>query len=428
MTLITLPITALVPTFRRPAMLAEALDSILAGDRPPAQILVVDDGSGDATEEVVGRYGGRVEYVAQANGGKSVALNRGLALAREEAVWIFDDDDIATPHGIGALHDALERRPDAGFAYGLLDQFDGAWPGRTTPPLESYRARDRTAFYVKLCQDFFLWQGACLVRRDAFRAVGAFDERFTRSQDYQMALRLARAAPAVAVPEIVFHQRQHAGQRGPSHARVAARDVEKAWTRFNHLIFSEIHASHALSEFVAGAHHGPLDGRTHATALLQRGAIMARKGLWALASADFEAAGTMLASLRATSLSRQEVAGLRVVFEHGARSWFADAGQVRTFAAATRAFGPALGRQVRGNLLLPVTHRARHWAVRPDRLAEGRQMLRIARAIAGIDAVAPYMEARATPLAGYGIERIAIAPAEAGRATGAGPATRTATR
>ena len=426
----TLPVTALVPTFRRPAMLGEALGSILATPRPPAQVLVIDDGSGDETEHVVKGYGGRVEYVAQENAGKSVALNRGLALAREPYVWIFDDDDIATPHGIGALHDALERRPEAGFAYGLLDQFDGAWPAPVTEPLECYRASDRASLYVKLCQDFFLWQGASLVRRSAFETVGPFDERFTRSQDYQMALRLLRAFPAVAVPTVVFHQRQHAGDRGPRHASVKARDVEKAWTRFNHLMFTEAHASHALDEFVVASASGPLVDRDRATALLQRGAIMARKGLWDLAGPDMQAAGSIMHRLGVTTLAAQETAALRVVFEHGARSWFASTAEAVAFARATRAFGPALGREVRGNLLLPITHRARHWAGRPDRAAEARQIARVAFAFGRWGAVEPYMRARRTPMVGYGIERVTpLASSRAGtdRPTGAATVTRAAT-
>ena len=422
----TLPITVLVPTFRRPAMLADALGSILAAPRAPAQVLVVDDGSGDETQNVVEAYGGRVEYIAQENSGKSVALNRGLALAREPYVWIFDDDDIATPQGIGALYGALEQQPEAGFSYGLLDQFDGAWPAPVTEPLECYRASDRAALYIKLCQDFFLWQGASLVRRSAFGTVGPFDERFTRSQDYQMALRLLRAFPAIAVPAVVFHQRQHSGDRGPRHASVKARDVEKAWTRFNHLMFTEAHASHRLDEFVVGGASDALGERDRATALLQRGAIMARKGLWDLAGPDMEAAGALMRRLGVMTLAAQETAALRVVFEHGARSWFTTTAEAVAFARTTRTFGPALGREVRGNLLLPITHRARHWVGRPDRPAEARQIARVAFAFARWGAVEPYMRARRTPMVGYGVERVMPLRADTDRPSGAATVTRAA--
>ena len=408
----TAPVAALVPTYNRSRMLAEALDSILAQTARPARVLVVDDGSTDDTAAVVARYEGRVEYARQENAGKPVALNTGLRLLREPLVWIFDDDDIAEPRAVETLCDALRRDEGAGFAYGLLDTFEGEWPAPVSPPLTCYAADDRKALYVQLCQDFFLWQGAMLVRREAFDAVGPFDERFTRSQDYQMALRLARRHRGVAVPEVILHQRQHPGTRGPRHAAVGADEVEDRWTRFNRLMFREIHADHALDEFVIGE-DAPLSERARVTGLVQRGAIMARKGVWDLATSDTREAGEAARRLGLSALNPQERAALAVVFEHGARSWFRTTGEAMAFARATAAFGhPDLVAAVRGHLLLPITNRARLWASRPNKTAEARQIARVLAAFARPGTVRPYLDARGSPRR----QRTApLAPRAAGR-------------
>src|SRR6185437_4610016 len=96
-------VTAIVPTYNRAGYLGEALSSILGQTFPPTQIIVVDDGSPDATPDVVARCGPPIEYIAKPNGGKSSALNLGLQHATEEFVWICDDDDIAEPGALAKL-------------------------------------------------------------------------------------------------------------------------------------------------------------------------------------------------------------------------------------------------------------------------------------------------------------------------------------
>jgi len=93
-------VTAVIATCNRAHYLGEALDSVLRQTMPPAQVIVVNDGSTDATEAVLGRYGERIEVINQENGGKSRALNRAMAKVRGEYLWIFDDDDIAVPQSL----------------------------------------------------------------------------------------------------------------------------------------------------------------------------------------------------------------------------------------------------------------------------------------------------------------------------------------
>ncbi len=282
----TAPVTVIIPTYNRADLIAQSIDSILEQTWRPHEIIVVVDGSTDDTVARLQPYAGRVQVVVKENGGKSSALNLGLSMASQPYVWIFDDDDIATPDALRRLVLALEANPEAGFSYGLLDKFYGGWPGEVTDPLICYRSSDQRALYLKLMQDFFIWQGAMLVRKSCYDRVGPFDIRFSRSQDYQMLLRLARRFSGVGVPEVMFHQRHHEGERGPQHARFKSKDAEAVWARFNRLMFDEIYESHGLEEFCIGATGRDLDPRSDLTALLQRAAIMARKGIWPRATAD----------------------------------------------------------------------------------------------------------------------------------------------
>lgn len=402
-----LPVTVLVPTYNRPEYLAEALRSLLEQDRPAAEIVVIDDGSDtDAARQVVASFDGAVGYLRQDNKGKSAALNLGLAHTRQPFVWIFDDDDIADPGALSTLFSALDDAPQAGFAYGLCDKFHGQWPAPLSAPNTAYHSDNRRALYVRLLEDFFIWQGSMLVRRAAYEAVGPFDVRMARSQDYEMNLRLARRFAGVGVPKVMFHQRHHDGVRGPKAAQVKADAVEGAWRRYNQLIFTEIHASHELDEFHAEAHGGGPAERRRITALIQRGCIMARRGLWPLAIRDFDEAAGLCALGSITSLNTQEVAALRRVFQPGARSSFTDAKEAHAFGRTLRTFAdPALAARIRGNLLLPVSYRIRKLFDRgPSPAGEMRQIRLILSHLCGPGALAEYFKARREALLMYGVQ------------------------
>ena len=90
----------LIATYNRSALLARALDSLLAAERPPAcdvMVTVVDNRSTDDTRSVVEsfipRFDGRLQYLYESRAGRSHALNAGIAATRGELVAMIDDDE-----------------------------------------------------------------------------------------------------------------------------------------------------------------------------------------------------------------------------------------------------------------------------------------------------------------------------------------------
>ena len=101
-------VSVIVPTYNRASLLMEALESVRAQSYRPIELVVVDDGSTDATEDAVVRFTGnpasvvlgadgagdwRLHYLRQRNAGAPAARNRGLASARGEFVQYLDSDD-----------------------------------------------------------------------------------------------------------------------------------------------------------------------------------------------------------------------------------------------------------------------------------------------------------------------------------------------
>lgn len=91
--MIDLNITVVIPTYNRAALIGRAIESVLAQTCPPAQVLVVDDGSTDDTLAVCQAYANKVDIVRQNNAGASVARNTGVRMAKHPWIAFLDSDD-----------------------------------------------------------------------------------------------------------------------------------------------------------------------------------------------------------------------------------------------------------------------------------------------------------------------------------------------
>ena len=205
-----------------------------------------------------------------------------------------------------------------------------------------------------------MWQGAMLVRRRCYEEVGAFATSLLRSQDRDMTLRLARRFKGINVPEILFHQRVHSGVRGPHQLALGASDpAVLAWRHFDQIILRGIHASHELTEFLNEPPQGEAGARELMTALIQRTSIMARAGIWDLATADMKAAAEEHRRLTvAALLNPQEISALRRIFERHTRSAFHNALEGRAFFAAVEGFQDQGVRDaIKAALMWPVLYR-----------------------------------------------------------------------
>jgi len=117
-------ISAVIPVFNRQRTIGRAIESVLAQSRPPAEILVVDDGSTDGTAEATTAYKDQVRYVFQPNAGASAARNRGVARAVARWVAFLDSDDHWLDDHLARMAEAIRATGgQAGFYFA-----DCRWP------------------------------------------------------------------------------------------------------------------------------------------------------------------------------------------------------------------------------------------------------------------------------------------------------------
>lgn len=158
-------ISCVVPVYNGECFVAEAIESILAQTYRPIEILVVDDGSTDGTVEVLGRFGGRIRVIRQANAGPAAARSRGLDVAKGEFVAYQDADDLWILEKLELQMERLAARPEAELCTCLLENF---WMPELAE--EAERLRDTMHAQPRLAS----WQGV-LARRDVFDHVGGLD-------------------------------------------------------------------------------------------------------------------------------------------------------------------------------------------------------------------------------------------------------------
>lgn len=93
-------VSVVVVNYNYGRYLAECLDSVLAQDHAPLEVIVVDDGSTDDSRGVIASYGERVTAIFKANGGMVSAMNQGFRASRGAIVLFLDADDYLLPHAI----------------------------------------------------------------------------------------------------------------------------------------------------------------------------------------------------------------------------------------------------------------------------------------------------------------------------------------
>ena len=112
-----LPVSVVIPTYNRAHLVGRAVASALANIRPGDEVIVVDDGSTDRTEEALAAYADRIRYVRTPNGGAGVARNRGLEEARGPLVAFLDSDDEWMPGKLQLQRSLMQARPEVLFCF-----------------------------------------------------------------------------------------------------------------------------------------------------------------------------------------------------------------------------------------------------------------------------------------------------------------------
>lgn len=167
-------ISVVIPCFDYERFVASAIESVLANDRAPDELIVVDDGSTDGSASVVERYE-EVTLVRKENGGMASALNRGIAEATGEVIVLLDADDLAAPGRLRWVESAFAD-PDVAMAWHPLVVEDASGTSRGHLPASPLPSGDLVGSLVEEGFSSFAVTSGVAVRRSVLLAMGPIPE------------------------------------------------------------------------------------------------------------------------------------------------------------------------------------------------------------------------------------------------------------
>jgi len=194
-------VSVILPTYNRGWVLREAIDSVLAQDFTDFELIVVDDGSTDDTEQLLDAYDQDLIVLRQSNQGVSAARNQGIAAAGGRLVAFLDSDDLWLPGKLGRQVDFFNSNPAA-----VINQTEEIWirNGVRVNPKTRHHKFSGMIFEqsLALC---LVSPSAVMIKRSLFDEVGLFDEDLPACEDYDLWLRISWRYPVhlIETPLIV---------------------------------------------------------------------------------------------------------------------------------------------------------------------------------------------------------------------------------
>ena len=197
-------VSIVLPTYNRGYCIRRSINSVLNQTFKDFELIILDDGSTDDTQAVVGSYRDRrIVYIRNlANRGQTVRLNDGIRAARADLIAFQDSDDEWLPTKLAKQVAAMRGQPsDVGLVY--TDKWRHE-PGREKFHWKSPHNMPEDGIIFERALDTAVHNigpQSVLIRRRCFDEVGLFDERITKSNDWEMFIRISRKFLFFHIPE-----------------------------------------------------------------------------------------------------------------------------------------------------------------------------------------------------------------------------------
>lgn len=258
-------VSVVIPTFRRPRLLVEALASVFRQTGATLEAFVVDDCPQGSAQEAVRALGDpRVTYIRNPHPtGGAPGVVRNLAWPRASGTYVhfLDDDDLVPDGHYAAVRDAFGRRPDVGLIFGRVEPFGDCPPAQLEHERRFFAAAARNAAFCSRLGRKLVFAGSMLfgpamlvcsagvLRRDCVAGVGGFDPQMRLVEDTDFFCRVARRYGAAFIDRTTLHYRigspslMHSPDPPPEQLRAEREGFRRVWSNYRR--------DHGLLEFLA---------------------------------------------------------------------------------------------------------------------------------------------------------------------------------
>jgi len=234
-------ISVCIPTYTCKEYLERALASVYQQVFEDYEILIVDDGSTDGTEAMLGRVGFSGRYYRFDHMGQQATRNKLIELAEGDYLTFLDSDDELFPHSLETLMGIIEKNGPDTYAFGTyvgIDEQGWEFPRkRPRIPVPLSTADLFQYIHVQTCGTLFA--------RRLYASAGGFNVNRTRCDVYRFLLELSLKYPFIGVEVPVFRRRRHKGNLSPVSSEDVLCELEVLQT------FYDCHGKGVISEDTA---------------------------------------------------------------------------------------------------------------------------------------------------------------------------------
>jgi len=221
-------ISTIIPTFNRAHLITRAINSVLSQMELDDELIIIDDGSTDNTQDIVAKYGDRVKYIKTRNGGCGAARNRGVQEATRPLITFLDSDDEWMPEHNLLLRSVMRARPELLFCFtnfctrfkdGTVRRFsletqdnrELDWDEIVGPSkklssfmtlpkgLQDYTCHETDNLYKSLCGTSYLSADTLIVRKEAAGQALWFADDTKVAEELECGARLAAAGKGLYI-------------------------------------------------------------------------------------------------------------------------------------------------------------------------------------------------------------------------------------
>ncbi|OOZ42549.1 glycosyl transferase [Solemya elarraichensis gill symbiont] len=188
--------SVIIPTFNRAATLSRAIDSVIAQTHTADEIIIVDDGSTDETQQLLANYP-QLKVIRQQNLGVSAARNLGIAKASGEWIAFLDSDDAWLPTKLQTQLTALKENQDYRFCH-----TEEIWVRNGVRVNQMNKHAKSGGHIFERCLPMcVISPSSALMHHTLFDSIGHFDESLPACEDYDLWLRLCATEPVLYIEE-----------------------------------------------------------------------------------------------------------------------------------------------------------------------------------------------------------------------------------
>jgi glycosyltransferase involved in cell wall biosynthesis len=189
-------VSVVIPTYNRAKTLARAIDSVLAQTYRNRELIVVDDGSTDDTDEILESYGDALIRVRQVNRGVSAARNLGIERSNGDPVAFLDSDDEWLPEKLERQMSLFDESDPL-----FICHTDEIWMrGGREIAQKRIHAKQGGRFFERALERCLISPSSVLLSRSLLDRVGRFDEDLPAAEDYDLWLRITAFHEVAFIP------------------------------------------------------------------------------------------------------------------------------------------------------------------------------------------------------------------------------------